>query len=179
MTITLIGYRGSGKSSVAPLLAQQLNLEWVDSDRRIEEVTGLSIREIFAHQGEAGFRCCERTVIAELAQQSSLIIAAGGGAILAPENRACLRNAGPVIWLQASIATLTDRISGDAGTPENRPALTNRNSLEEEITEVLSARTPLYRECATLQVDTDALSPQEIVDRILSGLGQSIAGRVS
>lgn len=117
MVITLIGYRGSGKSSVARLLAAKLNLTWIDSDDVIEEQAGRSIREIFAEDGEAEFRRLERAVIRDLTNCDSLVIAAGGGAILADENRQAMKSAGAVVWLQASVDNLVQRIQADDSTP--------------------------------------------------------------
>ena len=101
MVVTLIGYRASGKSSVAPRLARKLGWSWVDCDDVIEQRAGASIKDIFEHEGEAGFRQRESEILAELLQQSDLVIASGGGAILAESNRKLIRAAGPVVWLQA------------------------------------------------------------------------------
>jgi len=120
MVITLIGYRGSGKSSVAQRLAAALQMPWIDSDDIIEERAGRSIREIFAEDGEDEFRRLEQTVVQELTGRSSLVIAAGGGAILAADNRRCMKAAGPVVWLQASITHLADRIRQDDTTGAHR-----------------------------------------------------------
>ena len=106
MRITLIGYRGCGKSTLAPLLAQRLRCDWVDADVVIEQQAGCSIKEIFAREGEPGFRQREAAVLAELLQRDPVVIAAGGGAILNPQTRQRMRAAGPVVWLQAPLDTL-------------------------------------------------------------------------
>ncbi len=169
MVITLIGYRGSGKTTVARPLAERLGWNWVDADTEIERTAGRTIREIFAQQGEPAFRELERQVMAELLGRDRLVIAAGGGAILNPETRARVRQAGPVIWLQASLQTLQSRIQQDATTAERRPNLTNAGGLT-EIAQVLAIREPLYRECATLTIDTDVTPIPDLVDQILAHL---------
>ncbi len=169
MVITLIGYRGSGKSSVARLLAAALQLEWIDSDDVIEEQAGRSIREIFAQDGEAEFRRLEQAVIRDLTGRDSLVIAAGGGAILADENRRAMRAAGPVVWLQASVENLAQRIQADDSTNERRPSLTGQ-SVADEIESVLRSRHDLYADAATISVSTDNMSLQEVADRIVQRL---------
>lgn len=169
MVITLIGYRGSGKTTVARPLAERLGWSWVDADTVIEKTAGQTIREIFANQGEPAFRELERQTMAELLGRDRLVVAAGGGAILNPETRARVRQAGPVIWLQASLQTLQSRIQQDVTTAERRPNLTNAGGLT-EIAQVLAVREPLYRECATLTIDTDLAPIPDLVDQILAHL---------
>lgn len=166
MVITLIGYRGSGKSSVARPLAERLGWNWVDADTVIEQATGRTIKEIFAAEGEPAFREWERRVMGDLLARDRLVIAAGGGAILNPETRRLVRHAGPVIWLQASLETLHARIQEDVTTAQRRPNLTSQGGLA-EIAQVLAIREPYYRECASLIVDTDTTSIPEIVEQIV------------
>lgn len=171
MVITLIGYRGSGKTTVARPLAERLNWSWIDADTVIEQTAGCSIREMFDRRGESAFRALERQVMSDLLDRDRLIIAAGGGAILNSETRSQLKSAGPVIWLQASLATLQFRIQEDVTTAQRRPNLTSQGGLG-EIAQVLAIREPLYRECATLSVDTDITPIPAIVDQILAHLCQ-------
>lgn len=179
MTITLIGYRGSGKSSVAPLLAEALGWDWCDADHEIESQAGCSIRQIFESEGEAGFRSRETEVLNQLLARPRSVIAAGGGAILADINRQRMQTAGPVVWLQANPETLAARIAGDQTSASRRPSLTSKSAVE-EVTDVLHARTPLYEAAATMTVNADQRSPQEIVDEILTHLRtlQKAGGRV-
>jgi len=167
MVITLIGYRGSGKSAVAELLATALGLQSVDSDHVVERQAGRSIREIFDQDGEAEFRRLEQEVIRDLTGRTSLVIAAGGGAILAEENCRCIKAAGPVVWLQASVENLARRIAQDKATSDRRPSLTGQ-SVQEEIASVLAARRPFYQDAATLIVHTDGLTSEQVADRIRS-----------
>ena len=171
MIITLIGYRGCGKSSVAGPLAKRLGWRWVDADTEIERRAGKTIRDIFAQDGESAFRKTEHDVMADLLAESQLVLAAGGGAILDDDTRRRLREAGPVVWLKASVETLADRIAADESTAERRPNLTSNSvSVTEEIADVLAQREPIYVACATLTVDTETHSPAEVVETILASL---------
>jgi shikimate kinase len=168
MPITLIGYRGSGKSSVAPALAARLGYDWIDADVLLESRAGRTIRQIFAESGEPEFRRLERETLQELLQRDRLVIAAGGGAILNPDTRKEMRAAGPVVWLRASVTLLESRIAADAVTAERRPALSS--SGRDDIAQLLAAREPLYQECATVTVATDHLTVEQVVDRVVAGL---------
>lgn len=165
MVVTLIGYRASGKSSVAPKLARKLDWSWIDCDDVIEQRAGASVRDIFEHEGEAGFRKRESEILAELLQQENLVIASGGGAVLSESNRSLMKAAGPVVWLQASVEVLARRLGGDRSSSERRPSLTGR-PIADEVAEVLAKREPLYRECATLIVDAGIERPSQMAERI-------------
>ena len=169
MIITLIGYRGSGKSTIAIPLAARLGWDVVDADDEIEHRAGKSIREIFADGGEARFREWERRVLSELLLGDRLVIAAGGGAVLNPASRKQMRNAGPVVWLRAPVEVLAERIGHDSSTAERRPDLTTGGG-RGEIEQLLSQREPLYQECATLTIDTPGLSIADVVDLIFDGI---------
>lgn len=167
MIVTLIGTRGTGKSTVAPLLAERLGWDWIDADIELERRAGRSIREIFASDGEPAFRTLERQNLVELLQSDRLVLAAGGGAILNPDTRHDFRAAGPVVWLQAMPETVAVRVAADPVTAARRPNLTASGGIE-EIRSVLQQREPLYRETASVSVVTDARNAQEIVDEILT-----------
>jgi shikimate kinase len=169
MNVVLIGYRGSGKTAVAKILAGRLGWDWYDVDAAIEERAGQSIAEISAAEGEEAFREMEEEVLKGLMKQDQVIVAAGGGAVLRAANRAAMGNAARVVWLQATPATLWRRIQGDPHTCERRPNLTAGGGLE-EVETVLRDRTPLYRECADWEIDTDDKTPVEVAEVILSGL---------
>lgn len=169
MIITLIGYRGCGKSTVGPLLAAERGWTCVDSDSVVESEAGCSIRDLFANEGEAGFRARETAALRRILQGDHLVVSAGGGAILASENRSLLRAAGPVVWLRADVATLASRIGGDSTTAGRRPSLTGR-PVAEEIADVLALRNPVYQQTADVIIDTDLLTPEEIVRAIESQL---------
>uniref|UniRef100_A0A7C4QP64 Shikimate kinase n=1 Tax=Schlesneria paludicola TaxID=360056 RepID=A0A7C4QP64_9PLAN len=169
MVITLIGYRGSGKTAAAERLAASLGWEWIDADAELERRAGRTIAEIFAADGEAEFRRRERELLRELLQRARLVLSAGGGAVLHAETRREMREAGPVIWLQADVETLARRMAADPTTRDRRPQLTNLGGLA-EIQAVLAVREPLYRETAALTVDTSTRSVEEVVEEILAGL---------
>ena len=173
MVITLIGYRGVGKSTIAPRLATRLGWNWVDADVEIEQRAGRSIAEIFQHEGELGFRAREAGVLSELLARNRLVIAAGGGAILNSHTRQAIRSAGPAIWLTASLDSIFARVQGDATTAARRPALTGTDP-RTEIELVLATRTPLYAEVATQTISTEAGSPEGIVDEIILALPAAI-----
>jgi len=169
MNILLIGYRGTGKTTVAKCLARRLGWDWIDADVEIERRAGKSIAEIFAQQGEEAFRDLETEVVADLTAGDSQILALGGGAILREENRRRIASAGTVVWLKASAETIHARITADATTAGRRPNLTASGGMA-EIRELLDFRTPIYRQCADLQIDTDERTPDEIAEEIIGGI---------
>jgi shikimate kinase len=162
----LIGYRGGGKTTVGRMLADRLSREFIDADEFLEAKYGRSIKEIFAQEGEVGFRDKETAVLRELCARGQAVIATGGGVVLREENRRLLRDHGFVVWLTANAATLAARIAGDPTTAERRPNLTVGG--QAEIEELLRAREPLYRQSADLEIDTAGRSPELIVETILS-----------
>jgi shikimate kinase len=169
MLITLIGYRGTGKSTIAPRLALRLKFDWVDADVELENYTGRSIREIFATDGEPEFRRIEREVLAQLLKRDRLVVAAGGGAILNEATRQEIREAGPVVWLQASVETIARRILRDGTVSTHRPNLTSTGGID-EIRTLVMKREPLYRECATIAVLSEGSSIEALVQRIIMQL---------
>lgn len=171
--LTLIGYRGTGKSTVAQLLAEQLGCEAVDADIVLERKLGQSITEMIRHRGESVFRKEESLVLAEQLLSCSGILATGGGVVLRPENRSLLRSRGrPIIWLDAGAEAVRRRLAADPATVLRRPALTGGDPLD-EVAVTLAAREPLYRECADLRVDTSTCLPQDVVGQILRWLSRS------
>jgi shikimate kinase len=170
-SIALIGYRGTGKTTVAQRLAMQLGWDWVDADVEVELRAGKSIAAIFADDGEPAFRDLEAAVVAELCQRTETVIALGGGAVLRKENQLAIKESGrAVVWLQASVDAIERRIAADPATAARRPNLTNSPG-RTEIERLLAERTPTYRACATLEVDTDDKAPAEIADEIVAALG--------
>ena len=170
MNLVLIGYRATGKTTLARLLAERLRWNWIDADVEIERRAGKSIARIFAEDGEPAFRDLEAEVIADLARRDRLVLAGGGGAPLRPESRRAMRSGGRVVWLKAPPETILARMSGDATTAARRPDLTDRGGLE-EILHLLAQREPIYRESAHLEVDTEGKTPDAIAAEILDRLG--------
>jgi shikimate kinase len=167
--LSLIGYRATGKTTLARLLAQRLGWTWIDADVEIEQRAGKSIARIFAEDGEPAFRDLESQVIVELCRRPRLVLAAGGGAPLRAENRQAMRAGGAVVWLTARAETILARMSGDATTATRRPALTEHDPLT-EIVQLLTRREPMYRESAHLVIDTEGKSPEQLVEEILARL---------
>ena len=176
MNLILIGYRATGKTTLAKLLARRLGWEWIDADVEIERRAGKSIAGIFAEDGEPAFRDLEAEIIADLCRRDKLVLAAGGGAPLREENRRAMRSSGKIVWLEAQPETILERMSTDATTDGRRPKLTDQRPLD-EIIELLERREPIYRELAHLVVDTEGKTTDELTIEILDRLGLTpIAG---
>ena len=171
MILTLIGYRATGKTTLARLLAQRLGWDWIDADVEIERRAGKSIARVFAEDGEPAFRDLEAAVMAELCRRTRLVIAAGGGAPMRAETREAMRAGGKVIWLTARPETILSRMSGDATTAARRPALTDRTGLE-EIVHLLAKREPIYRQAAHVEIHTEDKAPDLLAEEILDRLGE-------
>ncbi len=187
--ISLIGYRGVGKSATAQALGQALAAaaggpqpSVVDTDDLVVRRAGCSIAAVFAQAGEPEFRRLESAALADLLSARSptassqmaetdppLIIATGGGLVLAEANRKWLSAAGPVIWLTARPETIVQRITGDAHSAVSRPALTGR-SVTDEVASVLEFRRPIYRDLADFSVETDDSSPESVAKQIVEWL---------
>ena len=169
MLITLIGYRGTGKSTLAPRLASRLNFSWADADVELENWTGRSIREIFATDGEPEFRRLEREILVQLLKRDRLVLAAGGGAILNETTRQDFRDAGPVVWLQASVETIARRILREGSPSAHRPNLTSQGGID-EIRALVAQREPIYQSCATISVLSEGSSIEGLIQRIIPQL---------
>jgi shikimate kinase len=170
----LVGPRGSGKTTVAKLLADRLGWSWLDADDVIEQQAKCSIREIFYH-GEPVFRSIEEQVLSELCSLKETVVATGGGAVLKQVNRDRMSRAGTVVWLTADVDTLWLRISDDSTTRERRPVLGVGG--REEVAQIMSVREPLYRSVAHIQVDTRDKTPAQVAEEVLARLaGESRAG---
>ncbi len=165
--ILLIGYRGTGKTTVGRLLAARLGQTFADVDDAIEAAAGKSIADIFAAESETGFRDRESAALAELCARSGYVLATGGGAVLRAANRAALKESGFVVWLTADPATIWERMRSDPTTLARRPNLTATGG-EAEVRALLAAREPLYREVADFAVASDTVSPDGVADAILT-----------
>ncbi len=165
MNLVLVGYRGSGKSTVGALLAAKLGWSFLDVDDLIVQRTGQSIAEIFAREGEAGFRQHEKDACRTLKKRKNHVIALGGGAVLDPEIRTLARQIGRVVWLRAPAVMLWSRISQDPRSAAMRPDLLPGGGLP-EVEAVLKQREILYRKTSNHWVDTYPGPPEQIAEAI-------------
>ena len=165
--IFLVGLMGAGKTSVGRLLARRLGKTFYDCDHEVERTTGVRIPVIFEIEGEAGFRAREARMLAELCGSKGVVLATGGGAVLAPGNRKVLSECGTVVYLRASPQELYQRTRHD----RNRPLLQTADPLA-KLTELYADRDPLYREIADVIVDTGNQSVSSLAYRLEQKLAQ-------
>jgi shikimate kinase len=164
--IVLIGYRAVGKSTIGALLAARLGRPFVDLDAVFEAEAGQSIAAFVEQAGWPAFRQREQELVRRYAGQRGLVIATGGGVVLAPENIALLRASGRLIWLKAAPATIRARLHQDPRQVSDRPSLTGQGTVA-EIDAVLAAREPLYAAAADLTLEVDEVPPEAVVAAIL------------
>ncbi len=161
---------GSGKSTVGPLLARRIGVPFVDLDQYIVRQTGRPIPEIFAAEGESGFRTRESDALREILTQPPLVLAAGGGVIERVENRQMLRDQALCVWLRVPIEVVLERVGNDPNRPllQNDPGFVRTRRL-------YAAREPLYAE-ADIHIDATR-SPEETVETIVAALRVRRAGQ--
>jgi shikimate kinase len=159
--LALVGFMGTGKSSVGRLVAEQLRFDFIDTDDLIESQTGKTIAEIFSENGEAAFRQLEADTARSLSSRSNLVISAGGGFVARPENLASLKSHALVICLWASPETIWDRVR----TQTHRPLLQTADPLG-KIRELLQERSAAYHQ-ADAMIHTGFRSPKEVAQQIL------------
>lgn len=168
--IILIGPMGAGKTTIGKQLAKQLNMEFIDSDREIEKHTGASINLIFEIEGEAGFRERETRMLKQLSERDNVVLATGGGAILAEENRKLLRRNGTVVYLHTSVDTQLQRTRNN----RNRPLL-NTDDRRGRLEELMKVREPIYRREADLIINADRRSAVRVAKEIIERLSAPTA----
>jgi shikimate kinase len=162
--VILVGPPGSGKSTIAALLAERLKATHRDTDTDIEATVGKPISEIFVDEGEPHFRELERAAIVEALKDDGQVLSLGGGSILDPATRADLAGR-PVVYLDVSLGEASKRV----GMSVARPLLLG--NVRTQLRNLMEARRPLYTEVAKLTVLTDDKTPDEIADEILEHLG--------
>ena len=160
--IFLIGPMGAGKTTMGRQIAKRLHMDFEDSDHAIEAHTGVDIPLIFEKEGEAGFRKREIAIIDEFTRKTRLVLATGGGAVLAEENRKHLKNRGTVIYLHSDIKHLLERIRHD----KNRPLLQTEDPAA-KLREIMQIREPLYRETADIIINTGQQSIRAVINVML------------
>ena len=159
--IFLTGFMGTGKSSVGKVLAKRLGRKFSDLDAVIVATAGMSIPDIFAREGEPGFRRLEREALQKISLESGLVVATGGGAVIDPENRRVMRATGCIVNLTASADAIGARLVDD----DTRPLLQEDNP-HSKIVSMLAQREPFYAD-ADVRIETGGRSVADIVDEIL------------
>lgn len=156
--LILVGMMGSGKTTIGRTLAKYLGKVFVDSDEEIQQRTGVTIPHIFDVEGEAGFRQRESAAIRELMVRDNMVLATGGGAIIAEQNRDMLRQSGIVIYLKANVHDLWQRTRHD----RNRPLLQTGDP-RAKLAELFEQRDPLYQQAADIVVQSGKQSAQALM----------------
>ena len=159
--VFLVGPMGAGKTTIGKYLAQHLKLQFSDTDTEIEHRTGADIPWIFDVEGEEGFRRRETTVLKDFVEHPGAVIATGGGAILAAENREMMARTGIVVFLNASVAQQLKR----TGSGEGRPLL-QQGDREETLKQLMAEREPLYRALADVIISAGGGNARKVAGQI-------------
>jgi shikimate kinase len=170
--IILIGYRGTGKTSVGRKLAEKLKAPFYDTDQMITDRKGKTIKQWVEEKGWESFRQEEKAVIKGLSSLKPGVVALGGGAVMDPDNREVLKQKCLIVWLTADFHTIMERMKADPQNQDNRPALSAKD-WETEIQEVLTQRSPVYRRLADLSIGTEGKTVEAIADEICNHIQQT------
>ena len=164
--LVLVGLMGVGKTTVGKRCAALLARDFVDTDELVVAAAGVPFDELWAVEGEPGFRARERVAVADVAASPTpLVIACGGGAVLDPDNRRVLRGAGFVVWLEARPAVLVSRLAGD----DSRPLLAGGDR-SATLTRLGDLRAPAYEAAADVTVATDGRTVDEVAAAVIEEL---------
>jgi shikimate kinase len=172
MNVVLIGYRATGKSTVGRILSAKLKIAFWDTDMMVEKSMTMPIKEIVALHGWDFFRAKEKETIKTLAQKGDGVIATGGGVVLAQENVDLLKQAGVIIWLNAPLQDIVDRLNKDAHSVAMRPQFTSGNIVQETV-DMMKQRIILYENAADHTVDTAGKSAVQVAEKIYQYLRKS------
>ncbi len=167
INIFLIGFMGSGKSTVASCLAKKYGMEIVEMDQVIVEREGMSISDLFAHKGEIYFRDVESQLLIEIQEKQDRVISCGGGVVLREQNVKEMKKCGKVVLLNARPETILERVRDD----ENRPLLQGNKDVK-FISDMMKQRRPKYEEAADFVVETDGKDAEEICKEIFDRIGE-------
>jgi shikimate kinase len=170
--IFLVGPMGVGKTTIGRYIADELGLTFIDSDREVENRTGVEIPIIFEFEGETGFRKREQAIITELTARSNIILSTGGGVILNIDNRQHLQTRGYVIYLHASIEELLERTAYS----RNRPLLSQTENPQARLEQIMTERHPLYQSIAHVTIETGHRTIRQVVKAVLRHLNK-ISGK--
>lgn len=168
MPIVLVGMMGTGKSTVAKLVAQLLSVSVLDTDLVIEKEAGMPVSDIFKIHSESYFRALESEVLKRVLPKSKLVLSTGGGIVLAEHNRNYLKEIGLVVWLHASVETILERVKDDGSRP-----LLGKAPSKETLRTLCETREGYYKDVARLRVDVDGKTPFQIADQIISYYNRS------
>lgn len=163
--LVLVGPMGAGKTTLGRALAARLGLRLQDVDSAVEQEAGASVTELFARDGEAGFRAREKAMLARLLKGEGVLIATGGGAVLDADNRQAMRARAFVVYLPVDVATQLARLTGDGSRP-----LLARPDREQVLHDLATVRSPLYREVADLVFDAHGLAADTAANRLVDRL---------
>lgn len=175
--IYLAGFMGSGKSTIAPLLAKALSYNVVDLDETVEQTAGKSIPQIFKEGGEASFRKLERQMLEKTTQMTDTVVSLGGGAVTFTPNLQLVRESGILVYLKVPVDQLLERLYGERGRPllqDNKGELLSKEQLRVKVSRMLSEREPFYNE-AQVVVDAGKPLPEETVQAILQAVSETSA----
>lgn len=170
--IFLIGPMGAGKSTIGRFLANELKLQFYDTDQEMIERTGADLAWIFDIEGEIGFQKREEQIVDELTQKNGIVLATGGSVVLSPQNRAALMARGSVIYLKTSLDQQVERTRRDS----KRPLLKTPISLRSRLEELGGQLEPYYQELADMVFITDGLSVRAVAQQILEELQMKMRG---
>lgn len=163
--VFLVGPMGAGKTTIGKYLAQQLNLQFADTDTEIEARTGADIPWIFDVEGEEGFRTREQQAVEEMTLWDNVLLATGGGVIMRQENRRVLAARGFVVYLHATVEEQVRRTHRDRRRP-----LLQTGDPEQILSDLMDIRDPLYREISDHVIDTDGCSPRTVAQKLVREL---------
>jgi shikimate kinase len=172
MNIVLIGYRATGKSTVGKILSAKLKIAFWDTDLMVEKNMAMPVKEIVALHGWEIFRAKEKETIKTLTQKGACVIATGGGVVLDKENIDLLKQAGVIVWLNAPLQDIVDRLNKDAQRAAIRPQFTSGN-IDQETADMMKLRLPLYETAADYTVDTLGKSATQVAKEIYQYLRKS------
>jgi shikimate kinase len=161
VNLALIGFMGTGKTSVGRLVAELLDFDYLDTDEMIQSATGKTVTEIFKNDGEKNFRALEEKIVVELAGRPRVVIATGGGLPANPKNLASLKAHALVVCLWASPEKIWERVKNQS----HRPLLHDENP-QAKIRELLAAREPFYKQADVL-LNTELRSVREVAQQIV------------
>ncbi len=163
MNLILCGMMGAGKTTIGIKIAELTGRRWYDTDGLIVDKYG-KISDIFEYYGEAHFRKLETEIVKDLAKKDGLVISTGGGLVLKKENNAVLQENGKIVFLRATLDTLSKRLKVDG----ERPLLqTSTESIRDRLARLLAERAPIYEHVANYIVDVDGKTPEEIAKEIV------------